>query len=373
MLPWFKADTDAVIDGMLDHEWSSPAPFYLAVIEWQAIVAAGRTDKWSHPRLAKRWQRPVCWVRKLKDIVASQANRRQIADASQGDSRLIAGSSQDDSRSVAGKSQGQPSGGRTSGDFDSRAIADRSQDNSRLIAGSSQDDSRDNAASRAPAILDPKILDLEIQIESVDRDGEKKKDPPLPPVGGDAVVDQKPQLSLVDLSSDHDPTPVSKRRSPSKSPTGLPGVLSSLEGRQDAQMWKAIWEGLKASHKPVVLEIVQVWDAYRQVFPDRKVLDKQGAGKIADALLLGYSVEDLALVPVGASKSEFHMGKNEHGKRYLDVVTLFRDSKAIDDHIRRCKGLDSETRGKVPTQTRNAFGGRQEGIDWDSEFGPKRR
>jgi hypothetical protein len=239
-------------------------------------------------------------------------------------------------------------------------------------AGSKQEASKQQAASCARASSDPKILerDLDPECRQDQMEIEKKKDPPLPPVGGDAVVDQK-QLPLVDLSSD--PTPVSKRRSPSKPSSGLPGVLASLEGRPDAHMWKAIWEGLKASHKPVMLELVQVWDAYRQVFPDRKVLDKQGAGKIADALLLGYSVEDLALVPVGASKSEFHMGKNEHGKRYLDVVTLFRDSKAIDDHLGRSKGLDSQTRGKVPTQTRNAFGGRQEGIDWDSEFGQKRR
>jgi hypothetical protein len=175
MLPWFKADTDAIIDGMLDFEWSSPAPFYLAALEWQAIVAAGRADKWSHPRLAKRWMRPVCWVRRLKEQIGSQANRRQIADASQDDSRCVADESQADSRLVAGKSQGRSSSGRASGDFLSRAIAGSSQADSRLVAGSSQDDSREDAASRA-RILDPKILDaekrLEIEIEIRDKTGD---------------------------------------------------------------------------------------------------------------------------------------------------------------------------------------------------------
>lgn len=207
MLPWFKADTDAIVDGMLDHEWSTPAPFYLAVIEWQALVAAGRADKWSHPRLAKRWQRPVCWVRKLRDAVSSQANRRQIADTSQADSRTIAGSSQDDSRLVAVKSQGRSSSGAGSGAFDRSSIADESQLNRRLIAGTSQDDSKEHAGSRA-RILDPKILER----EDIDREEDKE---------GDATsIQQHPPVSLSgDVVSQTQEEPRAEERAPSQQMT----------------------------------------------------------------------------------------------------------------------------------------------------------
>ena len=374
MLPWFKADTDQIIDGMLDYEWSSPTPYYLASIEWQAIVAAGRADKWSHPRLAKRWNRPVCWVRRLREQVGSQANRRQIADASQDDSRYIADTSQDNSRDDAGKSQGRSSSGAASGASSSRSIADESQMNRRLIAGTTQADSRDDAGSRA-RILDPRDLrDLE---ESVDKDREQEQGSPLPPKGGPVSVENQP---VIDVPSPKDPnpgfgSPATLRDQdlvPAPIPV-LPKILASLASRPDAKMWKTVWEGLKASHKPVILEIVNVWDAYRTIFPDRRVLDKQGASKIAEALLLGYSLEDLALVPTGAAKSSYHMGQNDQGKRYVDVVTLYRDAKAIDDHIRRAKPLDSPARAKLPAETRNAFGGRQEAIDWHSELGQGRR
>lgn len=171
MLPWFKADTDAIVDGMLDHEWSSPAPFYLAVIEWQALVAAGRADRWSHARLAKRWQRPICWARKVREHASSQANRKQIADGSQEDNSYIAAQSQVNRRSVASQSQGRSSGGAGSGAFDRKAIADESQMDRRSVADTSQEDSKDHAGSRA-RILNPKILER----EDIDREEDKEGD-----------------------------------------------------------------------------------------------------------------------------------------------------------------------------------------------------
>jgi len=118
------------------------------------------------------------------------------------------------------------------------------------------------------------------------------------------------------------------------------------------------------ANKPFVLEIVQVWDAYRAVFPERRVLDDDGANKIGEALRLGYSVQDLCKVPAGARLSPFHMGENDKGKRYIDVVSLYREAKTIDAHIERLNPPKTVTK----SSTRNIYGGQQEGIDWDAEL-----
>ena len=171
MLPWFKANTLDVIEGMLGHEWAEPAPLYLAVIEYQAIIAAGRQDKWSHDKLAKRWKRPICWARKVRAMSSSQADSKPVASESQADSKPVARKSQEDSKLIAGESQARSSNGAGSGAFDSKAIADESQLNRSSIAGTSQGDSKDHAGSRA-RILDPKILER----EDIDREEDKEGD-----------------------------------------------------------------------------------------------------------------------------------------------------------------------------------------------------
>lgn len=362
MLPWFKADTDEIVDGMLDYEWSSPAPYYLAAIEWQAIVASNRESKWSHARLAKRWQRPVCWVRRLRENIPSQAFSKQIADSSQGDSKTIADTSQEDSKRLAGKSQGRSSGGAGSEALDSKAVAGGSQDRRKQIARPSQADSKGDAGSCA-RVLDPKILRSEIRDldEERDREEEKKEDPPTPQ-GGSAEAAAKPtQLAIVPTSS-----PATKRKGAPSAEAGvsLPGVLSSLAGRSDAGMWATLWTKLHVAHKPFVLEIVQVWDAYRTAFPERRVLDDDGANKIGEAIRLGYSVQDLCKVPAGARLSPFHMGENDKGKRYIDVVSLYREARTINAHIERLQPLKTAAK----PATRNIYGGQQEGIDWDAEL-----
>ena len=357
MLPWFKADTDEIVDGMLDYEWSSPAPYYLAAIEWRAIVAANREAKWSHARLAKRWQRPVCWVRRLRENIPSQAFSKQIAGGSQEDSKGIARTSQDDSKDIAWQSQGRSRGGAGSGVFDSKAIADASHDGSKMVAEVSQEDSKEHAGSRA-RVLDPKIL----RSENRDQEREEEKKHPPTPQGGSANAAAQPtQLAIVPPPS---PSTSKRKGSSTEASPALPGVLASLTSRPDAGMWAALWSKLHVGHKPFILEIVKVWDAYRATFPERRVLDDDGANKIGEALRLGYSVEDLCKVPAGARLSPFHMGENDKGKRYIDVVSLYREAKTIDAHIER---LNPPKTAAKPA-TRNIYGGQQEGIDWDAEL-----
>lgn len=362
MLPWFKANTLDVIEGMLGHEWAEPAPLYLAVIEYQAIIAAGRQDKWSHDKLAKRWKRPICWARKVRAMSSSQADSKPVASESQADSKPVARKSQEDSKLIAGESQARSSNGAGSGAFDSKEVAGKSQEDSRPVAGESQADSKQFAASRA-RILDPKILDREGE---GDREEEKKEDPPAPQGGMVQVVSQQPaQLAIVQPA-------IHEQKAPAK----LPSMLSSLSSRPDAKMWATIWSKLPAKEKPYIIEIVKVWDAYRAVFPERRVLDDDGAKKIGEALALGYSVEDLCKVPAGARLSPFHMGQNDKGKKYIDVVSLYREARTIDAHVERIQQANKqEPRQEQPKGqqfTRNAFGGREEVADFTAFFGGKR-
>ena len=164
-----------------------------------------------------------------------------------------------------------------------------------------------------------------------------------------------------------------KRTAKADGEADLPDVLSCLRPRSDARMWSVVWQKFSAQNRAVILEVVRVWDAYREVFPERRVLDDDGAKKIAEAVLLGFSVEELSQVPVGAKMSPFHMGQNDQNKRYIDPVSLYRETRTINAHIERAKGPSEKKRAEVAIDTRNAFGGRQECIDWDSELRQERR
>jgi hypothetical protein len=106
------------------------------------------------------------------------------------------------------------------------------------------------------------------------------------------------------------------------------------------------------------------------------VLDDDGAKKIGEALRLGYSVQDLCKVPAGARLSPFHMGENDRKKKYIDVVSLYREARTIDAHIERLQqGSKQEPRQEQPKEpqiVRNAFGGREEVADFTAFFGGKR-
>ena len=43
-------------------------------------------------------------------------------------------------------------------------------------------------------------------------------------------------------------------------------------------------------------------------------------------------------VPAGARLSPFHMGENDKGKRYIDVVSLYREARTINAHIEASRG-----------------------------------
>lgn len=138
-------------------------------------------------------------------------------------------------------------------------------------------------------------------------------------------------------------------------------------------MWGVLWTKVKNPVKPFILEIVTVWDAYRATFPERRVLDDDGANKIGEALALGYPVEDLCAVPAGAKLSSWHMGQNDRGRRYIDPVSLYREAKTIDAHLERSrtKGQPDDSRMIGPL---DGLGRMQESMTFDefwsrTEFG----
>ena len=228
-----------------------------------------------------------------------------------------------------------------------------------------------------------KILDLDPE-EDPDRDQKKiQKEQPPNPLQGEAgtspamVVPVEVQATLVAVPGVPAKEPRPKRGSQKAAPTDkIPDILSSLSGHVDVGMWVKVFETVKASSKPFILEIVEVWDAYRLVFPLRRILDHKGADKIADALRLGYSVDDLKDVPGGAKLSTFHMGTNDSGKTYVDPETLYRDAKAIDGHVRRLReGPEkpmarpqtghNDYGGKSRPSTRDSYGGHQDAMTAD--------
>ncbi len=67
----------------------------------------------------------------------------------------------------------------------------------------------------------------------------------------------------------------------------------------------------------------------------RTKLDKKRESKIKQALKQGYTVDQLKNAVMGCTASDYHMGVNDQNKLYNDLVTILRDSPAIDSHIER--------------------------------------
>lgn len=78
--------------------------------------------------------------------------------------------------------------------------------------------------------------------------------------------------------------------------------------------------------------VVEVFEEWKSVLKKKSSLDTKRHAILADRLK-DYSVEDLKLVPLGASRSEWHNGANPDKKKYLEISTLFRDNDQIDKFI----------------------------------------
>lgn len=360
MIRWFPMPADVVQAHLATTgAYTEPASEMMAMLEYGFICTSGQMAFWTERRLAERWGWSKSKVHRLTLTYAERVEKRvdqkwtkNGPEAYQERTSIEPEADQDRTKAI--------SGGAGSGVLiEPKPVKSEPESDQNRTNGGPE-----KSLARALGSYTP-TTDTKHEHERV----QKHQQEPPTPQGGSAVAAAKPaQLAIVPTSS---PAPSKRKGSPSAD-TGasLPSVLSSLDGRPDAGMWATLWTKLHVAHKPFVLEIVQVWDAYRAVFPERRVLDDDGANKIGEALRLGYSVQDLCKVPTGARRSPFHMGENDKGKRYIDVVSLYREAKTIDAHIERLQQPPNSVQGKQIT--RNAFGGREEVIDWAKEFGGRR-
>jgi hypothetical protein len=101
-----------------------------------------------------------------------------------------------------------------------------------------------------------------------------------------------------------------------------------------------------------VQDIFTHWQAVMR-HPQAK-LDQKRAIKIAQALKLGYTTEQLKQAVNGCAASSFNMGENDRKQRYDGIGLIFRDA----EHIERFMGATNKTAGRVsPNTNNNIFAG----------------
>lgn len=80
-----------------------------------------------------------------------------------------------------------------------------------------------------------------------------------------------------------------------------------------------------------VKEIFQHWQQVMN-HPHAK-LDNKRAGKIKQALKLGYSLENLKQAIDGCANTPFNMGENDRKQRYDDITLILRDASHIENFM----------------------------------------
>lgn len=85
--------------------------------------------------------------------------------------------------------------------------------------------------------------------------------------------------------------------------------------------------GTNHSNQRDVREVFEYWQSNLK---PRAVFDRKRSKRIADRLREGFTVSQLKEVVDRAKASPFHNGENDRGRKYLDVVTIFRDASQVE-------------------------------------------
>lgn len=114
------------------------------------------------------------------------------------------------------------------------------------------------------------------------------------------------------------------------------------------------------------------------------VLTPKRRALIRRHLAEGYDVETLIAAVQGWTRSEFHRGRNEHGKTYDALELLLRDAKHVDDMAAAWRGTDASvgamTDAEMQARTLGAMTGADVStesaatarIEWDALIGAMR-
>jgi hypothetical protein len=87
----------------------------------------------------------------------------------------------------------------------------------------------------------------------------------------------------------------------------------------------------RANNYPVESQLVfAAWCEATGRDVSRSKLTKSRLSKISARLAEGYVVEDLVDAVRGVCLSPFHMGQNDRGQRYDDIVTVLRDGSQVE-------------------------------------------
>ncbi len=82
--------------------------------------------------------------------------------------------------------------------------------------------------------------------------------------------------------------------------------------------------------QPKILQVFEHWQKIMN-YPKRR-LDVKRRGKLKKLIASGYPIERMLQAIDNAKTDPFHKGGNDRGKRYHDIVTIFRDEPTTDEH-----------------------------------------
>lgn len=110
---------------------------------------------------------------------------------------------------------------------------------------------------------------------------------------------------------------------------------NGMEGSvMDINISKVAEETLPVSSHETADIISQVFNYWRVVLKHSKAkLDATRRKKIIAAIKLGFSFEELKQAIDGCSRSPFHMGSNDQGRKYDDINLIFRNAAKIEMFI----------------------------------------
>jgi hypothetical protein len=97
----------------------------------------------------------------------------------------------------------------------------------------------------------------------------------------------------------------------------------------------------KSIPKSNVLRVFQTWS--KELNHPNAKLDDNRTRRIEKALELGYTVEQLCLVPLGAKNSPWNMGDNPTRTKYDSIDLLFRNAENIEKFISLSKNEKNDT------------------------------
>lgn len=80
-----------------------------------------------------------------------------------------------------------------------------------------------------------------------------------------------------------------------------------------------------------IADVRRVFDTWQSVTgKSAALLDRKREGKIRERLRDGYTVDRLEAAVRGAMLDPFLCGENDRGKKYLDIITIFRDGPQVE-------------------------------------------